>query len=43
MSELEIGLVDGVELNFDQCILHLNVKKEIYEKSSSRFNLNAEY
>ena len=43
MPELEIGFVDGDELNFDQSFLQFNVKKEIYAKSSSRFDFNAEY
>ena len=34
MPELEIGLVDGGELNFDQAFLQFNVKKKIYAKSS---------
>ena len=37
MSELEIGLVDGGEMNFDQSFLQFNVKKNIYAKSSSQF------
>ena len=36
MPELDIGLVDGGELNFDQSFLQFNVKK-IYATSSSRF------
>ena len=43
MPELDIGLVDGDKLNFDQSFLQFNVKKEIYPKSSSRFDLNDEY
>ena len=35
MAELEIGLVDGDELNFEQSFLQLNVKKKLYAKSSS--------
>ena len=38
MPELNIGLVDGGELNFDQSFLQFNVKKTIYAKSSSRFD-----
>ena len=38
MPKLEIGLVDGGELNFDQSFLKFNVKKKIYAKSSSRFD-----
>ena len=38
MPELNIGLVDGGELNFDQSFLQFNVKKKIYAKSSSRFD-----
>ena len=37
MSEPEIGLADGGELNFDKSLLQFNVKKIIYEKSSSQF------
>ena len=37
MPELDIGLVDGDEFNFDQSFLQFNVKKKIYVKSSSRF------
>ena len=29
MSELEIELVDGTELNFDQSFLQFNVKEKI--------------
>ena len=43
MPELDIGLVDGGKLNFDQPFLQFNVMKEIYRKSSSRFDLNDEY
>ena len=38
MPELDIGLVDGGELNFDQSFLQFNVRKKIYAKSSSRFD-----
>ena len=38
MPELDIRLVDGGELNFDQSFLQFNVKKKIYAKSSSRFD-----
>ena len=38
MLELELGLVDGGELNFDQSFLQFNVKKKIYAKSSFDFN-----
>ena len=37
MSEFEIGLVDGGELNFDQSFLQFNAKKKNYVKNSSRF------
>ena len=37
MFELDIGLDDGSELNFDQSFLQFNAKKKIYAKSSSRF------
>ena len=39
MSELEIGLADGGELNFDKSLLQFNVKKIKYVKSSSQFCL----
>ena len=35
MRELDVGLVDGVELNFDQSYQHFNVKKKMYAKGSS--------
>ena len=38
MPELEIGLVDGYELNFNQSFLKFNVKKEIEAHSYSRFD-----
>ena len=38
MPELEIGLVDGGELNFNQSFLKFNVKKKIQVKSYSRFD-----
>ena len=38
MLGLDIGLVDGGELNFDQSFLQFDVKKKIYAKSSSRFD-----
>ena len=38
MPELEIGLVDGGELNFNQSFLKFNVKKKIQAKSYSRFD-----
>ena len=43
MPELDIGLVDGGKLNFDQSFLQFNVKKETYPRSFSRFGLNDEY
>ena len=45
MSELEIGLVDEGEINFDQSFLPFNAKKKISAKSSSRFEfmLNTKY
>ena len=36
MPELEIGLVDGCELNFNQSFLKLNVKKKIEAECYSR-------
>ena len=38
MLGLDIGLVDGGELNFDQSFLQFDVKKKLYAKSSSRFD-----
>ena len=38
MPELEIGLVDGGELNFNQSFLKFNVKKKIQAKSYSLFD-----
>ena len=38
MPELEIGLVEGGKLNFDQSFLQFNVNKKLYAKSSSRFD-----
>ena len=35
--ELEIGVADGSEWNFDQSLLQFNAKKKIYAKNSSRF------
>ena len=40
MFELEIGLIVGGELNFDQCFLHLNVKKNICKEL---LTVNIEY
>ena len=38
MLELEIRLVDGGELNFNQSFLKFNVKKKIQAKIYSRFD-----
>ena len=38
MPELEIGLVDGGELNFNQSFLQFDVKERIQVKSSFRFD-----
>ena len=38
MPELDIGLADGGELNFDESFLQFNVKKKIHGKISSRFD-----
>ena len=38
MPELEIGLADGGELNFNQYFLKFNVKKKIQSRSYSRFD-----
>ena len=38
MPELEIGLVDGGKLNFNQSFLKFNVKKKIQGKGYSRFD-----
>ena len=37
MPVLDIGLVNGGELNFNQSFLLFNLKKKIYAKSSSQF------
>ena len=42
MPELNIGLVDGGKLNFDQSFLQFNVKNKIYAKSYSRFDFQCE-
>ena len=41
--ELQIGLADGSELNFDQCFQHFNVKKKYMRRVLIDLNLNAEY
>ena len=38
MPELEIGLVDGGELNFNQSVLQFHVKKKAKVKRSNRFD-----
>ena len=38
MPELEIGLVDGGELDFNQSFLQFNMKKKMQTKSSSRYD-----
>ena len=38
MPELEIGLVDEGELNFNQSFLKFNAKKKIQEKNYFRFD-----
>ena len=38
MPELDKGLVEGNELNFDRSFLKFNVKKKIYVKRSSHFD-----
>ena len=44
MPELDIGVVDGGELNFDQSFLQFNVKKKIYmRRVLLDLTLNAEY
>ena len=35
MAQLQIGLFDEVELNFDQSFLQFNVDENVYAKSSS--------
>ena len=42
MSELEIRLVEGGELNFDQSSLQFNVKKKIQAKSYSLFDFKCQ-
>ena len=39
MPELEIGLVDGGELNFDQSLLQFNVKKKSYCYNNANFTI----
>ena len=41
MPELDIGLVDGSELNFDQSFLQFNVRKKLYAKRSCRFDFKS--
>ena len=41
MPELEIGLVDVGELNFNQLFLKFNVKKKIQGKSYFRFDFKS--
>ena len=38
MGQLQIWLFDEGELNFDQSFLQFNVNKNVYAKSSSRFD-----
>ena len=38
MLELDIGLTDGCELNFNQSFLKFNIKKKKQVKSYSRFD-----
>ena len=38
MLELDIGLVDGAKLSFDQSFLQFDVKKKLYAKASTRFD-----
>ena len=37
MPELEIGLINGGELNFNQSFLLFNLNKKLQAKGSSRF------
>ena len=41
--ELEIGVADGNELNFDQSLLQFNAKKKYMRKILLDLNLNAAY
>ena len=41
MPELEVGLVDGGELNFNQFFLQFRVKKKVKVKSSTRFDFKS--
>ena len=43
MPQLEIGLVDGCELNFDQSFLQFNAKKKYMQRVLLNLNLNVEY
>ena len=43
MPQLEIGLADGCELNFDQSFLQFNAKKKHMQRVLLNLNLNVEY
>ena len=43
MPQLEIGLVDGCKLNFDQSFLQFNAKKKYKQRVLLNLNLNLEY
>ena len=43
MPQLEIGLVDDRELNFDQSFLQFNAKKKYMQRVLLNLNLNVEY
>ena len=43
MPELDIGLVDGDKLNFDQSFLQFNAKKNYMRTVLLDLTLNAEY
>ena len=38
MPELDIGLAEGGELNFDESCVQFDLKKKMYAKSSSQFD-----
>ena len=43
MPELDIGLVDGDKLNFDQFFLQFNAQKKYMRRVLLDLTLNAEY
>ena len=41
MPELDVGLVDGGELNFNQSLQQFRVKKKVRVKISTRFDFKS--